>query len=336
MKLVTFIPLSDKQGLPRFGALIDGARTAVDLTEAYAAMSDKPMVLFSEALLFLEGGEAALDMARSVLEFANRERPETACHDVDSVRLLAPVPRPSSLRDCIGFEKHVIQSTQTVLSWKSPALAKANALARRLRGRPLVGPPGVWYEMPLYYTSNPRTVVGPDADVKWPSYTETFDFELEYGIFIGRAGKNIRPEQAMDHVAGFTIFNDFSARDIQMREMAGRLGPAKGKNFDTGNVLGPWLVTPDEVGNPYNLDMRASVNGEQWSHGNSGDLYHRFEEVIAHISMDETLYPGDFIGSGTVGGGCGLELGRFLSPGDVVELSVDRLGTLRNRVVRNG
>jgi 2-keto-4-pentenoate hydratase/2-oxohepta-3-ene-1,7-dioic acid hydratase in catechol pathway len=116
--------------------------------------------------------------------------------------------------------------------------------------------------------------------------------------------------------------------------MAGRLGPAKSKDFDTGNVLGPWLVTPDEIGDVYNLTMSARVNGEEWSRGHSGGMRFSFEEIIAAISRDETLYPGDVIGSGTVGGGCGLELDRWLRPGDVVELEIERIGVLRNRVVR--
>ena len=141
-------------------------------------------------------------------------------------------------------------------------------------------------------------------------------------------------ERAREHIAGYTVFNDFSARDAQMREMAGRLGPAKGKDFDTGNAMGPFLVTTDEVPDPYALTMVARVNGEEWSRGRSGEMHHRFEDIIAHVSRDETLHPGEFIGSGTVGNGCGLELDRWIAPGDVVELEVEGLGVLRNRVVK--
>ncbi|MFH2099907.1 MAG: fumarylacetoacetate hydrolase family protein, partial [Pseudomonadota bacterium] len=196
------------------------------------------------------------------------------------------------------------------------------------------GPPRVWYEIPIYYMGNPDTVVGQEADILWPRYTKMLDYELEFGIFIGREGKDIPRDRAMEHVFGYTVYNDFSARDIQMREMAGRLGPAKGKSFDTSNALGPYLVTADEVPDPYNLAMEARINGEVWSSGSSAGMHHRFADIIAHISMSETLHPGDFIGSGTVGGGCGLELDRWLKPGDVVELTVGNLGTLRNRVVR--
>jgi 2-keto-4-pentenoate hydratase/2-oxohepta-3-ene-1,7-dioic acid hydratase in catechol pathway len=125
-----------------------------------------------------------------------------------------------------------------------------------------------------------------------------------------------------------------SARDAQFKEMAGRLGPAKGKDFDTGNILGPWIATKDEIPDPYNLTMIARVNGEEWGRGNSGDMHHNFEELIAHVSRSETLFPGEFLGSGTVGNGCGLEHGRFLKPGDVIELEVSKLGVLRNRIVK--
>ena len=166
-----------------------------------------------------------------------------------------------------------------------------------------------------------------------PHYTKRFDYELEWGIFIGTRGADISASAARDHIAGYVVFNDFSARDIQMAEMRGRLGPAKGKDFDTGNAIGPWLVTPDELPDPYALTMTARVNGAEWSRGSTRDMHWSFEEIIAYISRAETLFPGDFIGSGTVGGGCGLELGVFLERGDEVELEVEGIGRLRNRVV---
>jgi 2-keto-4-pentenoate hydratase/2-oxohepta-3-ene-1,7-dioic acid hydratase in catechol pathway len=160
------------------------------------------------------------------------------------------------------------------------------------------------------------------------------DFECEVGIIIGRKGKDIPVEKAGDHIFGYLIFNDMSARDAQFREMKARLGPAKGKDFDTGNVMGPWLVTADEIADPYNLTMISRVNGEEWGRGSTGAMHHRFEDLIAHVSRAETIYPGEFLGSGTVGDGCGLEHGRFLSPNDVVELEVTGLGVLRNRIVK--
>lgn len=160
------------------------------------------------------------------------------------------------------------------------------------------------------------------------------DYELEFGVFIGKEGKNIPRDRAHEYIAGFTIYNDISARDIQSKEMQLWVGPAKGKNFENSNIMGPCLVTPDEIPDPYNLKMIARVNGEVWSEGSSRDMYFKFEELIEYISRDETLYPGEFIGSGTVGFGCGLELGKWIKPGDLIELEVEGLGVLRNRVVR--
>jgi 2-keto-4-pentenoate hydratase/2-oxohepta-3-ene-1,7-dioic acid hydratase in catechol pathway len=193
----------------------------------------------------------------------------------------------------------------------------------------------VWYEQPLYYKCNRFSVIGPEADIQWPSYSEYLDYELEFGAFIGRTGKNIAPESAHAHIFGYCIFNDVSARDAQLREMQGQLGLAKGKDFDTGNVLGPWLVTVDEIPDPQALTMVARVNGEEWSRGSSRGMQHTFADMLAHVSRDETVRAGEFFGSGTVGGGCGIECGRSLKHGDVIELEVEGLGILRNRVVRN-
>ncbi|HXX64730.1 MAG TPA: fumarylacetoacetate hydrolase family protein, partial [Bacteroidota bacterium] len=197
------------------------------------------------------------------------------------------------------------------------------------RGEPM---PQEWYEIPVYYTSGHQNIAGPEDEILWPSFTEKFDYELEIAFVIGRTGRNIRPENAREYIAGFTIMNDFSARDIQRKEMRVRLGPAKGKDWCTG--IGPVLVTPDEIGDPYNLAMRARVNGELWSEGNTSSIYWKFEQMIEFLSRDQTLHPGDVIGSGTVGGGCGLELDRWIRPDDVIELEIEKIGVLRNRIVR--
>jgi len=187
---------------------------------------------------------------------------------------------------------------------------------------------------PIYYKANRFAVIGADDDVIWPSYSKMLDFELEWGCYIGRPGKDISKDAARDHILGYTIFNDISARDAQGREMGGQLGPAKGKDFDTANVMGPCLVTPDELGDPYDLDMTVRVNGKEFGRGNTGEMLWTFDDVIAHVSQSETLHPGEFLGSGTVGNGSGLERLEFLKPNDVIELEVAKIGVLRTKVTK--
>jgi 2-keto-4-pentenoate hydratase/2-oxohepta-3-ene-1,7-dioic acid hydratase in catechol pathway len=308
MKLITF-DLSD--GSRHIGALMPDEQQLVDFT----ASSREPA--FRDMLALIDGGVAALDQARALLARAAVTR------DLRDVKLAAPLPEPRQMRDFLCFEKHLRQ-------------ARAHNYLFGMAGErdpAKVEIPKVWYEEPIYYKCNRFSVIGSGADIVKPAYCKMLDYELEFAVITGRGGKNIRREDARSHIFGYLIFNDVSARDQQRREMAGSLGPTKGKDFDTGNVLGPWLVTADEIADPYNLTMMARVNGEEWSRGNSGQMHHRFEDILAHVSRDETLRAGEFFGSGTVGGGCGLEQGRFLQDGDVVELEISGLGTLKNHVV---
>lgn len=230
--------------------------------------------------------------------------------------LTSPLPRPTQFRDSMCFFQHIEQC----------------ALARGVP-RDTYQLPEIYRRQPVYYVGNRMSVAAPEQDIHWPRYSKVMDFELELACVIGKQGKNLTPDNALDHVFGFTIFNDFSARDAQGREMEGRLGPAKGKHFDGGNVFGPCVVTLDEIGDPQNLRMQACVNGESWCDNSSATMNWTFGQLLAHISADETLYPGEVIGSGTVGNGCGLEHSRFLNDGDVVELEIEKIGVLRNRVV---
>jgi 2-keto-4-pentenoate hydratase/2-oxohepta-3-ene-1,7-dioic acid hydratase in catechol pathway len=222
---------------------------------------------------------------------------------LDDVELRAPLPRPNSIRDFMLIEEHVRNSFGTV--------------------------PDAWYEIPVYWKGNCDTVIGPDAQVPWPHYTAKLDFELEVAAIIGRRVWRATVEEAADAIAGYTIFNDWSARDIQFREMEVRLGPGLGKDF--ASSLGPCIATPDEF-DIATARMAARVNGEMWAEGALGSMLYTFPEVIAHLSQEQPLMPGDVLGSGTVGCGCGLELDRWIEPGDVVELEVQGIGVLRNVV----
>jgi 2-keto-4-pentenoate hydratase/2-oxohepta-3-ene-1,7-dioic acid hydratase in catechol pathway len=288
-------------------------------------------------LAFLRGSEAAHAVARGAADFALAHEPALIT-TFSQVLLLPPVPQPESIREFMAFEQHVINCARNlrmppwrarVDSWVERRLGRDHTLAKKMNL--------AWYERPVYYKGNRFSVVGHDMDVQIPSYCKRFDYELEFGIFLSRGGSDINAGLAHAHIGGYAVFNDFSARDIQSREMLGRLGPSKGKDFDTGNSIGPCLVTPDEVGDAYALTMTARINGVEVSRGSSADMHFSFEDMIAYVSRSETLHPGEFFGggtcSGTLGKGCGLEHGRFLQAGDVIELEVERLGVLRNTIV---
>src|ERR1041385_1890590 len=311
MRLVTFTV----DGSPaRTGAVIDGDRRVLDLQAAYGRVYHGASPLLETMLHIIEAGEASLD---TIGELLKAPAPSSAFAP-EGGGLLAPVPVPRQMRYFLCFEKPLRQTFE--------AVAKLRGTAARI--------PQVWYERPIFYHPSRFAVCGTDTDVPWPAYSERMDFELEFGCYIGAPGKDIARENARRHIFGYTIFNDFSARDEQTKEMAGQLGPGKGKDFDNGNAMGPCLVTADEIGDPYRLEMAVRVNGEEWGRGNSRDMHWKFEDCIAHASRSETLRPGEFFGSGTVGNGCGLEQLRFLEPGDLVELEVEGIGVLRNRVVR--
>jgi fumarylacetoacetate (FAA) hydrolase len=237
----------------------------------------------------------------------------------DQVKLHSPLPRLGSLRDFYAFEAHVRS-------------------AYSIRSREV---PPEWYKFPVFYFSNPNAIFSPGGLVPHPAYTRALDYELEIACIIDKPGVDIPVEKAEEYVFGYTIFNDWSARDVQQEEMRVGLGPAKGKDF--ASSLGPSVVTPDELadratGRPgvYDLEMVARVNGEERSRGNWKDIHYSFGELIARASEGCYLLPGDVLGSGTVGTGCLLELtkgeGPWLQPGDLVELEIERMGVLSNRV----
>ena len=222
--------------------------------------------------------------------------------------LLPPVECPGAFLDFYTFEDHV-------------------RAARKKRGLDMVPE---WYEYPVWYNGSTRCFSGNGTTVQYPENENKKDYELELAMVIKKKCHRIRVEEAADYIGAYTIVNDFSARQLQEKIMKVGLGPAKAKDFNTG--LGPWLVTPEEIPDPRSLKMRAWVNGELWSEGNSGSSHFTFAEMIAFASEDQTLYPGDILASGTVGTGCGLEQDRFLQTGDKVELEIEHIGRLTHWV----
>jgi len=339
MRLVTFMgigPEWEARRGPDLGALVGDAVVDLKCAQSWAqgARGLPALALPSdmELLLTRSSREPYFDHIREILGYLaeedvlrlkGRSRAPVA-FPLNRVHLFAPLPFPRSLRDFYAFEQHV----------------KA---ARALRGLDLIPE---WYEIPVFYFSNHNAIFGPYDEVPKPRTAQELDYELEVACVIGKMGSDIPVEEAEPYIAGYMVMNDWSARDLQRKEMKLNLGPAKGKDFATS--LGPALVTPDELedrrivregtGSVYDLAMTARINGKEFSRGNFKDLTHTFAQMIAYASRDTVLYPGEVLGSGTVGTGCILELrpettGGWLKPGDVVELEIERLGILRNRVV---
>lgn len=320
MKLVSF--WADE--LPRLGLWLNGK--IYDLNQCNPAIPDN----MSE---FLFEGEEAMELAKAVEAaiVSGKLQVEPAAEGSDL--LTAPVPHPTSCRDGYAFRQHV-------------------EAARRNRGVPMIPE---FDQYPIFYFTNHNAIQGPGAISCMPDHFEKLDFELEVAVVIGKHGRNIRASEADDYIAGFMIMNDMSARTLQMEEMLLNLGPAKGKDFST--VIGPWLVTPDEleqfvvapkdghVGKNYNLKMVCKVNDKVVSEGNVADMDWTFAEIIERCAYGVDIFPGDVIGSGTVGTGCFLELNgtglrldpenfkpQWLQPGDKVEMEITGLGTLVNTI----
>ena len=258
------------------------------------------------------GGVVDIGFDGDMVAFIEAQAPLRAHNRVEHARLLAPL-RPRSLRDFLAFEGHM-----------------RNALSRL--GRPI---PDEWYAVPAYYKGLPDTVIGPEEVIPWPHFTDRLDHELELAAVIGRAGKDIRKGDAASYIFGYTIWNDVSARDVQRREVPIGMGPAKAKDWDGSNVLGPCIVTADEL-DPLNARMSVRVNGETWGEDSSQHMHHTFADMISYASQAQTIYPGEVFGSGTASTGSGLELDRWLKEGDVVELEIEGIGILRNRIGYRG
>jgi 2-keto-4-pentenoate hydratase/2-oxohepta-3-ene-1,7-dioic acid hydratase in catechol pathway len=329
MKLVTYSE-SRNQSKTRPGLLwgnwVIDLRDIPSLAERLGVKVPKRVSKLSDltsTLDLLSKGTKVLDELQNLSwRIFNRLGPERVpgtFRKLSDLRLRTPIPHPPVVRDFYAFEDHV----------------KA---ARARRGLEI---PSEWYEFPAFYYSNPGKVYGPDDEVPCPAYTKAMDYELEIACVLGKTGIDIREEEAESFIAGYTIMNDWSARDIQAKEMKIGLGPAKAKDFATS--LGPWIVTPDELQDRksgkgrFDLVMKARVNRRELSDGNMSSMHWTFSQMISRASQAVEVHAGDVFGSGTVGMGSLLELGqdvhRWLRPGDEVELEIERLGTLRNRII---
>lgn len=325
MKLATF----EMAGKAWPGVVSDDSLWLVDIVAAAASCRGVPPPHLMSVQAIVEAGDAALaDIREVVMHAGNAHRIELA-----GAKLLAPIPRPIQVRDFLAFEKHMIQAYDGIRKLRASLADDPPAYMAMMERKGILRVPDAWYENPLYYRVNPANVCGTDVDVSWPAYSNAMDFEFEFACVIGKGGRDISVAEARSHIFGYMIFNDLSARDEQARAMPGQMGPGKGKDFDNSKPMGPFLVTADEIDDPYALKMTARLNGNIFVEASSSEMNWRFEELIAYISQSETLEPGDIFGSGTVGDGCTIENGLIIADGDVVELEMEKIGLLRTRFI---
>lgn len=318
MKLVTFAD----RGEQRLGAFVEDR--VFDLAAA------NPVPAFSSMQALIDAGPEAWDAARATIGKA----PPAGMRPLADVSILAPLPRPVRLRDCSLMLEHMEIVLQQMARRAASDESDADAAYKRLMASGKYDLNPTFKKQCVYYNADHTSVSGTGVDIVWPSYSDYIDFELEWACIIGRPARDVSREEAANHIFGYTILNDWSARDVQMPLMYTMNGPGEGKDFPGSWGLGPCIATPDEMSDPYDQAMTATINGEVWTRGNTGSMYHRFEDAIAQFSREKTIFPGEILGSGTVLGGCGFELGRMLKPGDEVELQVEGIGVLKNRVVR--
>lgn len=328
MKLATYQAAAGESSV---GIVYADNKRLLDLHAAARKSGVGGLDRFTSMIALIDGGDAALAEAAGLFEKHAGDNALSVA--IDNVRLLAPLPQPTQMRDGMSYETHIRQSSRGM---RRLGLGDDKQAIAALDAEPLPPLADVYRQLPIYYITNRMIVSGPNDTVVWPDYSKVMDYELEYGVVVGKTGKDISVANARDHIFGYTIFNDFSARDQQAKEMPGWLGPAKGKSFDGANVLGPWIVTKDELADPYTLKASVRVNGELRCESTTAGMLFSFEEILSHMSQGETVHAGEFIGSGTIGNGCGLETGIFLNDGDVVELEIEKIGILKNKVSRRG
>ena len=298
------VTFKNKKGQTRSGWLQGNG--VVDMKKAHSKLP-------SNMLAFIDGHEKYFPIIKSLGEVATH-------YQLSEVTLLAPLPNPRSFRDYIGFEQHMLNASKTF----GDKIGQA------------------WYEMPIFYFTNHQSIFGPNQDIPRPPLSRKLDYELEMAVVIGKKGSNIKAENANDHIFGYTVYNDWTARDLQKVEMTVPLGPHKGKDF--ANAIGPCIVTKDEMeqyrtdNDRFNIRMTSKINGQLICDGNYQTVYYTFPQMMQRASENGVnLMPGDILGSGTVGFGSLIETNfaahRPLEPGDTVELEIQGIGILKNTVV---
>jgi 2-keto-4-pentenoate hydratase/2-oxohepta-3-ene-1,7-dioic acid hydratase in catechol pathway len=336
MKLVSYEVQTQLGRFERIGALAHDR--VVDLTaactayffesqDANAALRQAEALVPPDMIRFLEGGDIAREMAGKALAYTGERlrveaqplgpQSQRLAFEEAEIRWLAPVPRPPMIRDGILLLDHYRLGMERLFK-----IAERDRMPEAARS------------MPIFWKPSRAAVAGHREPIRWPRYSQKLDYEFELGAYIGKRGKDIPADQAKQHIAGYTIFNDLGLRDIQPAELSLRMGPAKAKDFETSKIMGPCLVTADELQSVDALRLVTRVNGEVWFDGRLSNWAFTFEDLIAYVSRDETVNVGDFFGSGPPAHSVGFEIDRWIKPGDVVECEIEGIGVLSNSIVR--
>ncbi len=318
MKLVTYVPRTPSAA-QQVGAVVEGDTAIVPLREAVETLTGSAGPSFGSMLALIRAGRPALSMARRAVEFVLSASTPVLRPSIESVDLVPPLPDPVMLRCCSVFIGHARNCQATLANWRTGQVPAQIPIAE------------AFLRIPGYYKGNALNLVGPGATIEFPPWARRLDFELELAAIIGRSGRDVLREDFQDYIFGYSIFNDASARHPQLEEMALGTGPNKSKDFDSGNVLGPCIVTADEF-DPHAAQGIVRVNGEEWGRGDARDMAHGWGDIIRYRSQSERLFPGEIITSGCFTNCSGIEHDRFLQPGDVIELEVPGIGILCNRV----
>lgn len=313
----------------RLGAITPDLSHIVDLKAALAARGDEDSGEFDHLLALIEAGRNGLDKAEEIVAWAMAGGDGALVLSLSAVRLEPPMRRPPKLRCFSVYDQHLARA------FRAGARLRLGPVGARIaEAMGLLKTPAGFYARPAYYKGNSCSISGPDEEIRFPAGSRLRDYEVELAVIIGKPGLNIGEDEAMDHVWGYCPFNDFSAREMVTRDLLSksRMGMLKGKDFHTGNALGPWVTTRDEVLDPYALEMTVRVNGELWSETSTGGMSHSISAQIAEASRHEMIVAGEVFGTGCPAHGCGFEELRFLKPGDTVEIEVRGLGRLRNTI----
>jgi len=325
MRLVTFLDRPPvKPEKPRIGALVHADSAVVDLTTSLGSFPE-----YAGMLELIRAGRDALNRARdTVLSAAASGRGLISRESVD---LLAPLTNPPLMRDWGMMTEHMMFFVREGARPSFAGEADPEAALEKAIAEGKIGLPENYFTVPRFYTCNPLNVMGHEAILEWPVFCEVLDYELEIGLVIGKTGKNVPEDKAGEYMFGLTLFNDFTARDVQAAEGT----PAgKSKDFDGSYSLGPCIATIDEFENIYDIKTRLRLNGEQQTESSTSTMRITFERLISYMSEGCTLHAGEIFGSGTFENGCGTEKGRLLQEGDFIELEADGIGTLRNEIGR--